>query len=309
MVWIPDEIWYAQQAAKGKGKGKGGGGGSIAPGVIQAATKKKITPAAQKAKGGAKATGQDAMMTAFVSFMQSKGKGKAAQKFVSALGGDVEEEEPVPDDMKVSKKDFHEAVAKQTGQPVTKDAYEVSEDPSGKKGYVATVTVGDQVFTGSRALSKKAAEENAASAAYQALFSGKQAKKGKKRKAAAEEAAPPEVTAKSRFHHAMNLAVGRPLTKADITFDTAGDDVSGYVCMITVVELGKTFQGQAQPSAKLAVENAAEAGLKAMRSVVAPLEEAQAAKKEAKKQEALAMFKEKAAAKKAEKQAAKAAAE
>merc|ERR1719478_1888590 len=108
----------------------------------------------------------------------------------------------------------------------------------------------------------------------------------------------------------MMKVLGRAITKADISYQTTGDAASGFICTIIVAELGKTFKGRkSEASEKLAVEAAAEVGLKAMKSTLAPLEAANAERKEAKKKAAMEMFAVKNAEKKAAKAAAKAAAE
>lgn len=243
----------------------------------QAAASKQQGKVASKAGAG---SDQASLLKVFADFMKTKGKGqgKLAQEFLAGLTAKAKAPGAIQaaGSNTSAKAQLHEA------KGVKKDAYEVKEAASG--GYVATVTVEGKKFTGTPGTSKKEAENNAASVAL--------GKKGGKQKTVAKAKAakrkePEKATnenPKNDFNHGVRLLLGRSVTKTDVTYDTAGDAETGFVSIVTVVELGKTFQGEAQPSTKLAEAAAAQVGLAAIKDEMEPLEAARIEQKKLKAQ-------------------------
>merc|ERR1712187_854057 len=103
----------------------------------------------------------------------------------------------------------------------------------------------------------------------------------------------------------MGLGGERPLQKNDISFVTEEAPEGGFRSRCTfscLPELG-SYEGETQPSKKLAENSAAEVAVAALEPQFAPLQEEHMARKKQKNAENLAKMKEKEAAKKAEKEA------
>jgi hypothetical protein len=226
--------------------------------------------------------------------------------------------------------------AKKAGTEFDKPEYTVVDVTKGKiKLYKGTVTFQGKTFEGPPSQGKKAAEHAAAKAAADKAFPGQvlskpsggtssggsvwvddgilqeaimsalsggssaaPSGKGVKRSIGSEE-----LPAKTRLVHAVQLLVGRPVTKEDIVYKVEGE-VGAYLCSVSIPHTGNTYAGSKEKLQKAAEASAAEVALKSLKDKVAPLEEEHKAKKAKANKEAIEALKEKMAAKKAAKKAA-----
>jgi len=220
--------------------------------------------------------------------------------------------------------------AKKAGTEFEKPEYTVEDVTKGKiKLYKATVTFQGKTFEGPPSQGKKAAEHAAAKAAADKAFPGQvlskpsggtssggnvwvddgvfqeaisalvggggaaPSGKGVKRSIGSEE-----LPAKTRLVHAVQLLVGRPVTKEDIVYKVEGE-VGAYLCSVSIPHTGNTYAGSKEKLQKAAEASAAEVALKSLKDKIAPLEEEHKAKKAKANKEAIEALKEKQAAKKA----------
>jgi hypothetical protein len=220
------------------------------------------------------------------------------------------------------KGEFYKELSKSTKQTPTKGevTFECQEVDGG--GYIAHMSCAalQKGFQGKEvAPSKKLAEQMAAKVAMQMQFkdayrqlvgrNGSIPASGQKRKASqmAEQQVQEDPTAqhgaKSLLTQAARLLKGDALVKGDVMYESAPaeEDASLFVATVTLVGIDPTvgYQGLPAPSKKLAENAAAEAALIALQSQMEPLEAEHQAKKQKKKQDSLAEFKERRAAKQA----------
>jgi len=124
---------------------------------------------------------------------------------------------------------------------------------------------------------------------------------GKKRKGNAGGAVQVlDVPAKSKLVHGLALLLGRPPTKADMTW-TVEQEGGKHVGTVSLPSMDKTFTGEPADSKKGAENLAAEAGLAALAGEIATAEAEHKEKKDNKNKESLAKLKAAQEAKKAAK--------
>lgn len=308
MVWIPDDIWYAQQKAKGKGKGAGRKGGGI--GGWNPDMNAMLMAQMVMATFGGQAAG---------SFQGGKGRGKVqGSSSKQAAGG----KKTLLPDLPWKSRVAH-AYGKEYKQPPTKDSVVYITESIEGGGFTCTLTCDkfSDAYTSEEAFPcKKLAEESAAMVALKAEFPSayketpaKMKKKGAlggagapaavarqtalaaersegggvKRKAAkVEDAKVHPQDPKSRLNFGIMLLAERPITKEDLVYTTEEKN-GNAVCTLTINCFDKTFKGKpavgfTKESKKKAEQNAAEAALKAYKSEIAEKIPEHQAKKEAK---------------------------
>merc|ERR1712039_138980 len=197
----------------------------------------------------------------------------------------------------------------QGGHAVGKDfvVYATADAPGG--GFVSQCTVQGQAYQGAQASSKKLAEQEAAKAAMQILFPenalqlGKPAGKGAK--ASSAKVTPkdgvPKSDPQSRLRWALNLLLGRCVTKEDVVFETT--EIEGGMfqsgCRLpNVPEYNEmVYTGEPASTRKDAETNAAKISMDQLEDLVAPLAEQKAEEKKIKELESKAKHAERMAAK------------
>merc|ERR1712232_142930 len=189
------------------------------------------------------------------------------------------------------KMELHDLLEKSPqGLGEEKPTYTSEDAPTG--GYIGSVTIHGQAYTGEEpGQSKKAAEQGAAKAATKALFPEEFKKLSSSTPAmpawmtqgwqAPQKAkAPPSEDPKNKLNHGMQLLLGRSMLKGEMSFEVQTIEPSGegkatqYQATMTLTpyEGGKSFVGEVSDSKSNAEKSAAAEAYKVLKPVFDPLE-------------------------------------
>lgn len=168
------------------------------------------------------------------------------------------------------------------------------EGDSKKVQYQSQVTVGDQVFAGHCAASKKEAEQNAAKTALDELYPGvhtaaSATKKGTKRKSSSIE----DMPIKTQLSRLVSFTKNASCAKDDISVTVDGS-AGAFTATVSIPLLNVTFTGTGT-GRKTAEAAALEATVQdqTMKQLLETCETQLAARKKAKGEASMAKFKEK----------------
>mmetsp|Transcript_101883 Transcript_101883/g.259020 ORF Transcript_101883/g.259020 Transcript_101883/m.259020 type:complete len:310 (-) Transcript_101883:111-1040(-) len=224
------------------------------------------------------------------------------------------------------KNKLNEVAAKKAGRPLTKGEFVYTATAVDETNKTFTCTVSGALlkkeYRGAEAqISKKLAEHMAAKAAMQAEYkesfaelhssvtvaAAAPAAQGQKRKGE-----PHPVGSKSELSHAVQMLLGRPVTKEDVVYTstTIEGDTPSYQSVVSLptYDASSQYQGAVTAMKKDAEASAAKNALAALKAVIAPMEEEHKAKKAKKNKEQLEKLVEATKAKKEAKKAAEPAA-
>jgi len=290
--------------------GKANAGGKASAGGKAMASGKGWGCAGGKTGKTARQAGQDAAMQFWTMCQQMMGQGWGGG--IPAWSSTAGVEADVADESINYKVKLQSAYGKTNKCVVTKETitYETCEvEGTQPPQYQSHVTLDGATYAGQVAPSKKKAEQEAAKIAVQEIYPDFVMKGERvvalKRKAEEMEQ---EMNPKQKFNQALQLILGKQVTKEDTQYEHEGDRESGHKATLTITARGVSFTGEFAANKNDAEHSAAQVALDALAEEIAEKEAIHQAAKKAKNAPKLAKLKEQTLAKKNLQKANKAAA-